>query len=588
MCIKVENNKKEIKKKQKEDLNDQNNNSKQLSSIKQEIDKGVNSKNNLIINKKKLSVNQKSDVTYTDKVTGVSTHNNVNINDNINNNNNNIQDPKTNNNLYDINRDVIIDSSLLVGNASGNVNNNYRKIRKLGEGSYGTVYMVNHLHSNQERAMKVIMKREVENTQKIDDEIMNEIHILKKLDHPNIVKIFEFYNSQKYYYLITEYCKEGELFDKITNEGPFSEKVSSYIMYQIFSSVNYCHSMNIIHRDLKPENILIEKQENDKHIDFSKRLYKIKIIDFGTAKIFDKNKIERKMIGSSYYMAPEVISKKYNEKCDLWSCGVILYILLSASPPFSGKDDNQIMESIKKGVYDIKSDNWKYISSEAKDLIKRLLDQNVNTRLSAEEALAHPWFKQNRTKELFNFLLPEKVKEMLDNLQRYCPNKVLQNTAFAYLVHNNPQNLQVEDAFKLFNLIDKNGNGKINKKELKEGLNDFKLNKDIDIDSLVNRIFDRYDGDNNGYIEYEEFVRGCIDKDKFINDDIIKMSFRYFDKDNNGEITYEEVKSMFEKNCRNNKNIENMIKNIILEVDTNRDGKISYEEFFSMMRSMLS
>jgi len=582
ICIKVKHNKEE-KVKENDDLNKLNNNSKQLLSNK--LDKGQgnniqqNTNNNNI--EGKLSNNQKSDITYNNKITGIS-NNNKNGNNNIN------QGSNTNNNIYDLNKDVIIDSTLLVGKATGNVNTNYRKIRKLGEGSYGVVYLVTHLHSNQERAMKAIMKREVENTQKVDNEIMNEIQILKKLDHPNIVKIFEFYNSQKYYYLITEYCKEGELFDKITKEGPFSEKVSSYIMYQVFSAVNYCHSMNIIHRDLKPENILIEKQENERNIDFSKRLYKIKIIDFGTAKIFDKNKIERKMIGSSYYMAPEVISKNYNEKCDLWSCGVILYILLSACPPFSGKDDNQIIESIKRGYYDIESDNWKYISPEAKNLIKKLLDQNVNTRLSAEEALAHPWFKKNRTKELFNFIEPEKVKDMLKNLQKYCPTKVLQNAALAYLVHNNPQNLQVEDAFKLFNLIDKNGNGKITKPELKEGLNDFSLNKDFDVESTVDRIFGLIDGDNNGYIEYEEFVRGCIDKDKFINDNIIKMSFRFFDKDNNGEITYEEIKSMFEKNFRKNKNIESMIRDIIMEVDTNKDGKISYEEFCNMMKAMLS
>lgn len=477
---------------------------------------------------------------------------------------------------------------MLVGKASGSVNSSYKKIQKLGEGAYGTVFLVNHIHSDQLRAMKVITKQSPENSQKIDLEIINEIQILKKLDHPNIVKIFEFYNSQKQYYLITEYCKEGELFDKITKEGPFSERVSSYIMYQIFSAVNYCHSMNVIHRDLKPENILIEKQDNDKNLDFSKRLYKVKIIDFGTAKIFDKTKVEKKMIGSSYYMAPEVILKNYNEKCDLWSCGVILYILLSACPPFSGQDDTEIIEAIKKGTYDIESDLWKDASQEAKNLISRLLDKNVSSRLSAEEALRHPWFQKFKTKELFNKIEPEKVKEMLCNVQKHSASKVLQNIALAYLVHNNPQNAQVEEAFKLFNMIDKNGNGKITKQELHEGLEELSLDRDLDLESTVERIFSLIDGDNNGYIQYEEFVRGCINKDMFINENIIKMSFRFFDKDNNGEITFEEVKSMFEKNFRKNINVEKCIKDIILEVDTNKDGKISYDEFLSMMKAMLS
>ena len=518
----------------------------------------------------------------------INNKNEICVNYNENGNGNRYNNSNNNKGTVDF-KDLIIDSTLLVGKASGSVNSNYKKLQKLGEGSYGKVYLVNHIHSNQERAMKIITKCVTENSQKVDIEIINEIQILKKLDHPNIVKIFEFYNSQKQYYLITEYCKEGELFDKITKEGPFSEKVSSYIIYQIIAAVNYCHSMNVIHRDLKPENILIQKQDNGgKSIEFSKRLYKVKIIDFGTAKIFDKSKVERKVIGSSYYMAPEVINKNYNEKCDLWSCGVILYILLSASPPFAGKDDKEIIESIKKGHYDLDSDEWKKISSEAKDLISRLLDKNVSTRLSAEEALVHPWFKLQRIKETFNKIEPDKVKDMLTNLKKYQRNNCLQNIALAYLVHNNPQNLQVEEAFKLFNIIDKNGNGKITQQELFEGLRELSLDKDVNVKSTVERIFDLIDGDNNGYIEYEEFVRGCINKDKFINENIIKMSFRFFDKDNSGEITFEEIKSMFKNNLSNNINIEKSIRDLIMEVDTNKDGKISYNEFFKMMKSMLS
>ena len=482
----------------------------------------------------------------------------------------------------DLNNNIIIDSTLLVGKASGNVNDNYKKMRKLGEGSYGTVYLVTHNHSNQQRAMKTIMKKEIENTQRVDSEIMNEIQILKKMDHPNIVKIFEFYNSSKYYYLITEFCKEGELFDRIVKEGPFDEGFTSYIMYQIFSAVYYCHSMNIIHRDLKPENILIEKKE--------KHGYKVKIIDFGTAKIFEKNKIEKKMIGSSYYMAPEVISKNYNEKCDLWSCGVIMYILLTTTPPFGGADDKEIIKNIVKGDYDIESGIWKKITKEAKDLIRNLLERNVNSRLSAENALNHIWFYKNKTKDLFNFLSQDKIKSMLNNLKKYSPDKVLQHTALAYLVHNNPQNEQVEDAFKLFNKIDQNSNGKITKVELKEGLNELSINNDFDIDNLVNEIYHLIDGDNNGYIEYEEFVRGCIDKDKFITDNIIKMSFKFFDKDNSGEITFEEIMKIFEKNFKKNQreNNEKLIREIIMEVDTNKDGKISYDEFLIMMKSMMN
>lgn len=476
--------------------------------------------------------------------------------------------------------DVIIDGNLIVGKATGNVNENYKSIKKLGEGSYGMVYLVNHNYSGQQRAMKIIQKKNVENSQKVDTEIMNEIEILKKMDHPNIVKIFEFYNSTKNYYLITEYCKEGELFDKIVKEGPFDEDFASYIMYQIFSAVNYCHSMSILHRDLKPENILIERKE--------KNGLKIKIIDFGTAKIFENNKVERKIIGSSYYIAPEVLSKNYNEKCDLWSCGVILYILLSASPPFSGRNDNEIIENIKRGYYDIESNIWQKISPEAKNLIRSLLERNVGIRINAEEALNHKWFKKLKTKDKFNFVTQEKIKSMLGNLKTYSADKMLQRIALAYLVHNNPQHEEVLDACKLFNLIDKNSNGKITKLELQNGMNELSVCDEEESQKLVDEIFNLIDGDNNGYIEYEEFVRGCINKEKFITEDIIKFSFRFFDKDNNGEITFEEIKVTFAKSFKKDiNNWEGIIKNIIEEVDTNKDGKISYQEFKNMMHSIL-
>ena len=305
-------------------------------------------------------------------------------------------------NMPHLESNVIIDGNLIVGKATGNVNEKYKSIRKLGEGSYGSVYMVNHIHSSQHRAMKIITKKSTRETTQIDNEILNEIEMLKRMDHPNIVKIFEFFYSSKNYYLITEFCKEGELFDRIVKEGPFDEEFAGYIMYQIFSAVNYCHSMNVIHRDLKPENILIERKEQNGFL-------KIKIIDFGTAKIFDNNKVECKVIGSSYYIAPEVLSKNYNEKCDLWSCGVILYILLSSSPPFAGKGDAEIIENIKKGYYDIESNIWEKISPEAKNLIRNLLEKNPAIRITAEEAMNHKWFKKLKIRDKLNYIPKEKI-----------------------------------------------------------------------------------------------------------------------------------------------------------------------------------
>ncbi len=209
-------------------------------------------------------------------------------------------------------------------------------------------------------------------------------------------------------------------------------------------------------------------------------------------------------------------------------------------------------------------------------------------RINSEEALNHKWFKKLKTKDKFNFVPQEKIKTMFENLKRYSADKTLQHIALAYLVHNNPQHEEVLDACKLFNLVDKNSNGKITKLELKEGINELSVWDREQSEQFVEEIFNLIDGDNNGYIEYEEFVRGCINKERFITEDIIKFSFRFFDKDNNGEITFEEIKVTFAKSFKKDiKNYEQTITNIIMQVDTNKDGKISYSEFKSMMNSIL-
>ena len=175
--------------------------------------------------------------------------------------------------------------------------------------------------------MKIIKK------DKCDDQYLatltNEIKIMKQLDHPNIVKLYEIYQDTRNIYLITEYLEGGELFDLILKSKHFNENIAAKIMKQLLSAIAYCHSKKIVHRDLKPENLLIVKTNT----------YEIKVIDFGLSRTFEPNKNMYSRMGTPFYIAPEVLKKKYNEKCDVWACGVILYILLSGNPPFNGKND---------------------------------------------------------------------------------------------------------------------------------------------------------------------------------------------------------------------------------------------------------
>jgi calcium-dependent protein kinase len=337
--------------------------------------------------------------------------------------------------------------------------------------------------------------------------------------------------------------------------------------------------MNIIHRDLKPENILIERKEKNGY-------FRIKIIDFGTAKILEKGKIEKKVIGSSYYIAPEVLAKNYSEKCDLWSCGVIMYILLTSRPPFSGDTDQEIVQKIKIGHYDMTQSPWNKISTEGKNLVISLLQRDPTKRISAEEALNHPFFKNQKTKEKLNELKNNKM-DYINNLKNYKPDKILQTAALAFIIHNCSQHEEIQEATKLFNKFDFSQDGKISKQELLKGFRQVFGIEDESLEEDIDQIFKNIDSDNNCVIEFEEFVRAAVDKEKLLTEDILKFAFRYFDKDGSGEITPIEIGNVFFAGRQDDPEIQKQIIFILNQLDINGDGKISFEEFSIIMKNIL-
>jgi calcium-dependent protein kinase len=473
---------------------------------------------------------------------------------------------------------VNLTNELLVGKSKADPEEDYKKLNFLGEGSFASVYKVQNKFTDVICAMKVINKT-FSCTIEDENEILNEINILRTMDHPGILKIFEFYSSKQNYSIVTELCPGGELFQQIIDKGPFTERYSAYVMYQIFSAVNYCHKMHIVHRDLKPENILIVGKDRE-------GLPTIKICDFGTSKMFEKGAVERKLVGSSYYIAPEVLKKHYNEKCDVWSCGVIMYILLSARPPFGGEDDNEIMERVATGKYDLESPPFNKLSKNSIDLIKRLLTMDPEQRISAEQALNHPWFKEFKSQEIYNRINDsDTIKNLIGNLKKYRRTSIIQETALAYLVHHFPQIKDVVNSCKLFNQIDKSGDGKITKAELLRGLSERYKSDTLEAD--VEEIYKNLDMDNNGYIGYEEFVRAAVSKEYFVRDNVLRFAFRYFDKDGSGEITFDEIEALFSQSISDKTKVHETLVNIIKEVDKNNDGKINFDEFSKVMKRML-
>ena len=447
----------------------------------------------------------------------------------------------------------------------------YKILDKLGSGSFGKVYLAQNKYTKEKVAMKEIKKANKDLLS--DGEIKDEIEILKSLDHPDIVRIIESYNTKDSYVLVTEYCEGGELYDQVRNQ--LSETQIAVIFKQLLSGLAYLHSHNIVHRDLKLENILIQEIEKSKTT--GEDLFNIKIIDFGTARIFDNKKKPQSIVGSSYYIAPEVLNQKYGKECDLWSVGVILYMFVVGHAPFDGCDDEEITGNIQKGIYKKDDKRWKKASKEVKDLIQKLLIYSPKKRLTALQALKHPWFKITDSNILYDNVPKNDIIECIKNLLTYSIRSKLEELVLAYIIHNIPRPKQSKSAIKLFKLVNEVGDGKLLKRELKKTLLLFVteefLNK-YDLDEQFSLI----DGDKKGYINYEEFLRASLGRKKILTDNILKYAFSFFDSNNTGFIRKKKMKSFF-----GNKVDENTFKNIFDEIDSDKDGKINFKDFKAML-----
>ena len=457
----------------------------------------------------------------------------------------------------------------LVNLQTGKPSRKYKVLAVLGNGSYGKVYKAKNIVTDNLVAIKSIKKKKENNGGRID--IENEINVLKKLSHPNIVKIYEFYDIKEKYYLITEFCKYGELYQYL--KFNFSEKQLCVLFYQVFSGLIYLHDNNVIHRDLKLENIMIDSIEKD-NISCEPYFY-IKIIDFGSAKIFSKQKSEKEIIGSSYYMAPEVLKQNYNEKCDTWSVGVVLYMLLTKKAPFNGKNNEVIIEKIEEGNYDRKSKKLMEYSQEVRDLLNNLLEIDVNKRFSAKQALNHSWFKYFNGRALFNNFSLGNLKIILDNLFNFKNYNKIQELVLAFLVHNSPTTEETLTILKIFRYFNTSGNCKLLKEELIEGLYKYKSKKEVD--STVEELFKVLDLNKCGYIEYEEFLTATIDRSKLFTKENLKYAFQFIDKEKSNGIDGKKIIIAF--NCHENKVLEAVFNNLIIKVDEDGDGIINFNEF---------
>lgn len=465
------------------------------------------------------------------------------------------------------------------------INLDYNFITTLGKGAFGEVIMATNKTTGIVRAIKIINKERQQPN--LYTRMLDEIKILKTLDHPHIMKIIEFYQDDKKTYLVNEYYEGGELLEKISRKTTFTESEAASLMNQIFSAVNYCHKNKIVHRDLKPENIVFETKEEDSVL---------KVIDFGTSEVFSAGELLHKPMGTCYYVAPEVLLKNYTEKCDVWSCGVIMYFILCGHPPFYGSTEKRILEKVVKGLYEFKNSEWEGISEDAKDLIRKLLEYDPEKRLSAEDALNHPWF----SKTLGEGTIGNKnlAVKTLKNLENFRAGRKLQEAIWIFLVTYFSTKEDRGKLLETFKALDKDRNGTLTRDEIKQGYKLImgKAHNDEDIEILIKNI----DVNKSGSVDYSEFVTATINRINMLSQAKLEAAFKLFDKNGDGYLTIDELKEFLnpEQLAKKEPNPEedpqteviseeDMWKELMQEVDVNGDGKISLKEFKDMMLKML-
>ena len=453
-----------------------------------------------------------------------------------------------------------------------NVEDSYKIIKKLGKGSFGSVYKVMHIKTGIIRAMKVIKKDSVR-FQDDDKKFLKEIEVLIKLEHPYIIKIFEYFTDDLNYYLITEYISGGELYEGLVKMSNFNEFKCAFILNQIISAVYYLHSNNIVHRDIKPENILISNSNKD--------LLSIKLIDFGSCNYIKKNENFTLKVGSPYYIAPEVLKHDYNNKCDIWSIGVILYILLVGYPPFKAKNKNDLFNKIKTGNYSMEGPGWNRVSAQAKDLVTHMLEYDYNKRYSAEKCLNHIWIKQLEKSKESNQINDRYLESVLVNISNLHVREKLQQATIAYIVHSIYCNEEIDDLKHVFNKLDINKDGKLTYQEFRDGFSKHfqgkEFLKEINIEQLLSDI----DGNLDGVISYEEFLRVTVNKKKLLNERNLQIAFDKFDLDKDGKLSKTEIKTVLDTT-----DFE-YINRLIDAIDNNRDGYVSFDELKNLMNQVL-
>ena len=462
------------------------------------------------------------------------------------------------------------------------INNIYNFKEIIGKGAFGIVrtgYRKKEFPPHRIYAIKSIYKKQL-NKRDINN-LEKEIDILSSLDHPNISRFYEAFHDENNFNIVMELCRGKLLSDYLKlNKGHLDEKRTRIIIMKILHAVNYCHSLGIVHCDLKPDNIIFEtpKEENEDNDNENSEnndlnFFDLKIVDFGLSSRIKKNQKLNNTVGTPYFIAPEMLTGEYDEKCDIWSIGVIMYYMLSGKFPFFAEDNFGVFKKIEK---DDPNFSELKISENALNFLKKCLTKNPKLRPSAKECLFHKWLDPIFTCIRSNSFLNESLNI---NFSTYNKCSQFKKLILKYLI-SNMGHMELAPYKSAFYAFDLRNEGIITVEGIKKIFEIYKLKIS---DNQIKRILTICDEPNKNFLTYTEFILCCINIGDILTPEKLMNAFFFFDMDNNMIIDANDLRNVLLRCGKFVINIKDIDK-ILLEATKEIDNKIGIKDFIMMYK----
>jgi len=455
----------------------------------------------------------------------------------------------------------------------------------LGEGCSGLVVMAKGRLDGRKYALKKIQKLKVQ--AKVLKQLTAEVEISLMLDHPHIAALRDVYETDAEIALLTECCEGGELYSRLSASGTYAEAAAAEATHQMLLAVGYLHAHHVVHRDLKLENFLYDGPEADAAL---------KLIDFGFAKIWDPSTLMMASCGSIAYVSPDVLKGEgYTSKCDLWSLGVIVFMLLAGYPPFHGSEKEMRSNILAANVDWSHKSRWRKVSQDGMDFVKALLVKDPMQRIDASQALAHRWL-QSRASMQSDVVLD---KETLRSLRRYADTSRVRRAVLQLLAQELAPD-ETKELRETFLRMDKSGDGTISLLEMKEAIRGSQFGAAADEQltdtmgsaspktpaaklrraksEVIGGLFEVLDANGDEQVYYSDFLAATMDARKQLREEVVMSTFHRLDADGSGTINADDLRRVIGETFEG-VNVELLVK----EADAACKGELNFQDFMHML-----